>query len=84
MRINKLCFSILIVVLASVGTVWGQTVSFGSAERIVTGRLVFSVDRLRPGDSFEAAFEAKIREGYHIGAHDKDALYPAKLTIEAP
>lgn len=84
MRINKLCFSILIVVLASVGTVWGQAVSFGSAERIVTGRLVFSVDRLRPGDSFEAAFEAKIREGYHIGAHDKDALYPAKLTIEAP
>lgn len=84
MRINKLCFSILIVVLASVGTVWGQTVSFGSTERIVAGRLVFSVDRLRPGDSFEAAFEAKIREGYHIGAHDKDALYPAKLTIEAP
>lgn len=84
MRINKLCFSILIAVLASVGTVWGQAVSFGSAERIVTGRLVFSVDRLRPGDSFEAAFEAKIREGYHIGAHDKDALYPAKLTIEAP
>jgi len=83
MRISTFFLSVLVAVLASIGTVWGQTASSDSTERIVTGRLVLSVDRLRPGDSFEAAFEAKIREGYHIGAHDKDALYPAKLTVEA-
>lgn len=61
-----------------------QSVSFAPSAPIVTGKLLLSVDKLRAGDSFDAAVSATVSKGYHIGAHEKDALYPAKLTLEAP
>ncbi len=54
------------------------------APEIVASKIWLSVDRLRPGDSFDIAVSATVKKGYHIGANDKDSLYPAKLTIEAP
>lgn len=53
-------------------------------EKIVSARMYLSVDRLRPGDKFKLAVRATIKHGYHVGAHDKDALYPARLTITTP
>jgi thiol:disulfide interchange protein DsbD len=61
-----------------------QVAAFGPSEPVVSGKLLISVDNLRPGDEFELALEARVRDGYHIGAADKGALYPAKLTIDAP
>ncbi len=84
MRTNKLYFTLLIALLATAGSAFAQVASFAPPERIVTGRLLLSVDKLRPGDTFSAAFKATVRKGYHIGAHDKDSLYPAKLTMKAP
>lgn len=50
----------------------------------MSGKLLLSVDKLRPGDEFELAFQAKVRDGYHIGAAEGGALYPAKLVVDAP
>lgn len=44
---------------------------------------MLSVDKLKPGGSFELAVVGTVKSGYHIGAHDSD-LYPAKLTMVAP
>jgi len=72
----------LIAVVASAAP--AQVSSFAPPEPIVSGRLVLSVDKLRPGDEFQIAFEGKVREGYHIGANDKNSLYPARLTVKVP
>lgn len=84
MRINKLSLIIFIAVLAATGAAIAQVESFAPPETIVSGEMLLSVDKLRPGDSFDAVYRATVREGYHIGSADKDALYPAKLTVKAP
>lgn len=84
MRNNKLCIVVLIAVLATASAAFGQVASFGTQEPIVSGQLALSVDKLRPGDSFDVAFKGTVGEGYHIGSHDEDSLYPANLSLEAP
>ena len=79
-----LCIIALIAVSVASNAVWAQTVAFGSAEKVVSAKAYLSVDRLRPGDKFKLAVRVTVKNGYHIGAHDKDALYPAKLTITPP
>lgn len=64
--------------------VGAQDFALTSKERVVTGKLLLSVDGLRPGDEFELAFVANVRSGYHIGAADPESLYPARLTVDAP
>ncbi len=73
----------LLVVLLALFAVAGSSLAQES-ERIVTGKLLLSANKLRPGDSFELAFKGKVTAGYHIGAAHKDSLYPAKLKIDAP
>lgn len=81
MRNHKLIFIFIIAILTAASA---ATLGFGLSESAVSSKLLLSVDKLRPGDSFELAVVARVKDGYHIGAHDKDALYPAKLTLSAP
>lgn len=81
MRIHKLCYILIIAVLTVSGAAYAQ---LGPSKPIVSSKTVLSVDRVRPGDNFQMAVRATVQKGYHVGAHDKDALYPAKLTIQAP
>ncbi len=79
-----LCIIALIAVLVVSNAALAQSFASGSAEKIVSAKVYLSVDKLRPGDDFKLAVRATVKDGYHIGAHDKDSLYPAKLTITAP
>ena len=83
---SKYSLRLLLVALAlcAAGAVSAQVAAFGPSEPVVSGKLLISVDKLRPGDDFELALQGKVREGYHIGAAVQDALYPAKLTIDCP
>lgn len=74
----------LLAVLALANMASAQLSAFAPAGKIVSMRTYLSVDKLRPGDDFQVAVRAAIKDGYHIGASDKDALYPAKLTLAAP
>lgn len=78
----KLCFVTIIAAMTLAAS--AAFAQFGPSEPIVNTKTMLSVDKLRPGDKFEVAVEATVKDGYHIGAHDKDALYPAKLTLVAP
>ncbi|MCL5105011.1 MAG: thioredoxin family protein [Armatimonadetes bacterium] len=81
MRAHKLRFILFIATLTLMGE---ACFGFGLSEQAVSSKLLLSVDKLRPGDGFDLAVVAVVRDGYHIGAHDKDSLYPAKLTLSAP
>ena len=83
MRRYRLCIVALIAVLAATGAAWGERAALTPASKIVSAKAYLSVDKLRPSDKFRLAVRATVKDGYHIGAHDKDALYPAKLTIAA-
>lgn len=80
----RLHLLVLVASLVAAGSAFGQAASFAPPEQIVSAKLLLSVDTLRPGDTFDAAFVATVRKGYHIGSHDGDSLYPAKLTLKAP
>jgi thioredoxin:protein disulfide reductase len=79
-----LCIIVLIAVSVASNAALAQSVASGSAEKVVSAKIYLSVDKLRPGDKFKLAVRATVAKGYHVGANDKDALYPAKLTIAAP
>lgn len=74
----KLSFVVVLAVLTLANVASAQ---FGPSEKIVSTKAYLSVDKLRPGDTFQVAVRATVKSGYHIGAATKDALYPAKLTL---
>ena len=80
----KLSFVAILAVFALANMASAQLSAFAPAGKIVSARVYLSVDKLRPGDDFQVAVRATVKKGYHIGAHEKDALYPAKLTLTAP
>jgi len=84
MRKYKFSTIAIIALLAMTNAAWAQLSGLGPAEKAVTAKAYLSVDKLRPGDSFRLAVRATVKDGCHIGAHDKDSLYPANLTIAAP
>ena len=75
---NRLSYFLIIAVLAASCGAWAGPLDTPN----VTARAYLSVDRLRPGDKFKLAVEGTVRKGIHVGAHDKDALSPAALTIK--
>jgi len=79
-----LCFIAVIAVSVASNAALAQVAAVGSSDKVVSAKMYLSVDKLRPGDKFRLAVRGTVKEGHHIGAHDKDALYPAKLTITAP
>ncbi|MHB9037500.1 MAG: protein-disulfide reductase DsbD family protein, partial [Armatimonadota bacterium] len=81
MRTYKLIVILIIAILTSAVGAFAQ---FGQSEPYVTSKIVLSSDKLSPGSAFELAVVATVKKGFHVGAHDKDALYPAKLTLTAP
>lgn len=84
MRKYKLILIALVAGLAVSNAAWAQLSGLGPAEKVVSAKAYLSADKLRPGDAFKLAVKATIKEGSHIGAHDKDSLYPANLTVTAP
>jgi thiol:disulfide interchange protein DsbD len=50
---------------------------------VVSATARISPTRLQPGGDLTLIVKATIRPGYHVGAADKDALYPASLTLTA-
>lgn len=80
----KLSFVAILAVFALANMASAQLSALAPAGKIVSARAYLSVDKLRPGDDFQVAVRATVKKGYHIGAHEKDALYPAKLTLIAP
>ncbi|MCE5197807.1 MAG: cytochrome c biogenesis protein CcdA [Armatimonadota bacterium] len=81
MRTYKLAIILLIAILTITGPAFAQ---FGAPGRIVSSKMYLSVDKIKAGSEFQLAVVGTIKKGYHIGAHDKAALYPAKLTLSAP
>ncbi|MEN6614554.1 MAG: cytochrome c biogenesis protein CcdA [Armatimonadota bacterium] len=81
MRTYRFIVISIIAILTLTGAAFAQ---FGKSEPIVTSKIVLSKDKLQPGGTFELAVVATVKKGFHVGSHDKDALYPAKLTISAP
>ena len=81
MRVFKPSLITLVAILTVAAAASAQ---FGLAEPVVTTRTVISVDKLRPGDDFQLAVEAVVKDGHHVGSHDEDAAYPASLALEAP
>jgi thiol:disulfide interchange protein DsbD len=81
MRTYKLILISIIAVLTLTGGVFAQ---FGNSEPYVTSKIVLSSDKLKPGGTFELAVVATVKKGFHVGSQDKDAGYPAKLTLTAP
>ena len=78
----KLGFALIIItILVAMNAAYAQ---FGSPGKVVSSKMFLSVDKLRPGDTFELAVQATIKKGYHVGGADKDALYPAKLSVSGP
>lgn len=84
MRRYKFSIIAAIAILAVTNAAWAQLSGLGPAEKTVSAKAFLSVDKLRPGDKFEVAVRAKVASGSHIGAHDKDSLYPANLTVTGP
>ena len=84
MRKYKFSIIALITVLAATNAAWAQLSGLGPTEKVVTAKAYLSVDKLRPGDTFRLAVRATVKDGCHIGAHDKDSLYQAKLTVSTP
>jgi len=84
MRTYKLFFTVFVALLTVANGALCQVSGLGPQTPVVTTRTVLSVDKIRPGDTFQFAVEARVKPDYHIGAQDKDALYPAKLTLTAP
>ncbi|MCX8053334.1 MAG: sulfite exporter TauE/SafE family protein, partial [Armatimonadetes bacterium] len=84
MKRRSLLPIVLTLLLVNCSSAWSQTATQRPTEPVVTGKLLISVDKLRPGDEFNLALKLAVREGYHIGAADQTTLYPAKLTIDAP
>lgn len=80
----KLSIFVILAVFAVANMASAQVVGFMSTQKAVSARTYLSVDKLRPGDDFQIAVQATVKKGYHIGAHAKDALYPAKLNFAAP
>lgn len=80
MRTNKLSL-ILIIALTSVAS--AAFAQFGASEQVVASRMAISVDKLKPGSSFELAVVGTVKASYHVGSHDSK-LYPANLAITAP
>lgn len=77
----KLNLILIIAILTTANVAFAQLKPIGP---IVTSKLLLSVDKLRPGDDFQMAVQATVKKGHHIGAADKDALYPAAVTFSAP
>lgn len=81
MRNIKLYITVLVaIVTLSVAA----NAQFGPSKPIVSGKASLSSSKLKQGSSFTLVVKATIRKGYHVGAADKDALYPAKMTLSAP
>lgn len=80
----KLSIIAIIAVLAASNAVWAQLSGVGQAQKIVSAKAYLSMDQLRNGDTIRLAVKATVASDYHIGAHDKDSLYPAKLNVIAP
>lgn len=51
---------------------------------VVSVQAQISPSRVQPGGSVVLTVKATVRPGYHVGSADKDALYPAKLSLTAP
>lgn len=78
----KVKFTLIIaIVLVTMNVAYAQ---FGQSEKIVSSKMFLSVDKLRPGDTFELAVKATVKKDYHVGGADKDALYPANLSVSGP
>ena len=73
MRYFKLYFTSILIVLAVSTAAIAQT-SFGPPEKIVSGKLISSSKKLKPGDTFKLEFRGNVRKGYHIGANHKESL----------
>ena len=81
---NKLKLGFVFTILVILVTMNVAYAQIGAPEKIVSSKVLLSVDKLRPGDSFVIAVQATIKKDYHIGAADKDTLYPAKLSVNGP
>ena len=83
-NMNKLKLGFVFTIVVMLVTMNVAYAQFGSPGKVVSSKMLLSVDKLKPGDGFELAVKATIKKGYHIGGADKDALYPAKLSVSAP
>ena len=55
-------------------------------EQIITVKLLSSVDKLLPGNSYRIALKADIKEPFHINSNtpSEDFLIPTTVTLKAP
>lgn len=51
---------------------------------VVSAQMRLSPADPHPGQDVRVIIDATIKPGYHVGSADKDALYPAALTLTAP
>lgn len=84
MRYNKLSIVLILTLLTASSAVFAQLSGLTPSEPVVTTKSFLSVDKIKPGTDFQLAIKASVKNGYHIGAREKDSLYPARLTLAAP
>jgi thiol:disulfide interchange protein DsbD len=71
-------------VLLTLFIVFSQTFPQNSNE-IISARIISSVDKIKPGDSYQIAVEVQIKEPYHINAQkpSEDYLIPTNLELKS-
>jgi len=56
-----------------------------NSNEIISARIIGSVDKIKPGDSYQIAVEVQIKEPYHINAQkpSEDYLIPTTLNLKS-
>ena len=56
-----------------------------NSNEIISARIISSVDKIKPGDSYQIAVEVQIKEPYHINAQkpSEDYLIPTTLNLKS-
>ncbi len=56
-----------------------------NSNEIISARIISSVDKIKPGDSYQIAVEVQIKEPYHINAQkpSEDYLIPTTLELKS-
>lgn len=80
MRIHKLSLILTLLLLALANIAFAQA---GKSQPVVTSKVLLSVDKLRPGDTFTVAVKGTIRKGYHIYTNKEKESIPTTLTLKA-
>ena len=76
MKLYNIIFSLLVIFNLS----FTQTSS-----QIISARVISSVDKIKPGNSYQIAIEVQIKEPYHINARkpSEDYLIPTTLDLKS-